>query len=172
MKKLVAVAAVMTGLFASPALASVEQIRLHVRGLACPFCVFGIEKNLKKLPGVASVETTIRTGLVRLQIEPGAGLDTARLEQAVVKSGFTLDGIEATVTGRLVSRDEWPALEAEPGGQIFLLVEGRGPLSTETLQKLKRASRDGSIPLTVSGRVHGHASRPPSLAVQSFEAAR
>ena len=53
---------------ATSAVTSVGEIRLYVEGLACPFCTFGIEKSLKKVPGVVSVETTIRTGLVRIQL--------------------------------------------------------------------------------------------------------
>ena len=41
---------------ATSTVASVGEIRLYVDGLACPFCTFGIEKSLKKVPGVVSVE--------------------------------------------------------------------------------------------------------------------
>ncbi len=172
------VALVMTmGLLATLALASVDEIQVHVQGLACPFCVFGIEKSLKKVPGVVSVETTIRTGIARLEVKPGTFLDTTELKAAVKKSGFSLDYIEATVTGQLVTRDERPALEADPGGQAFLLIEdGEADvfkaLSSQTLDKLNRASEDGSHPLTISGRVHGHAGRLPALAVETFKVAR
>lgn len=169
--------AMLLGLAATSAMGSVDEIRLHVKGLACPFCVFGIEKSLKQLPGVVSLETTIRTGVIGIKVKPGAPLDPARLQEAVVKSGFTLDHIEATVTGKLMTRDGRPALEATPGGQVFLLLEGgaAGPLqlpAPETLDKLKQASADGSRPLTISGRVHGHADMPPALAVEAFEATR
>ncbi len=177
MRRYFVVLVITMGLLATPALGSVDEIQVHVQGLACPFCVFGIEKSLKKVPGVLSVETTIRTGIVRLEVKPRTVLDTARLGEAVKKSGFTLDYIEATVTGLLVTRDERPALEADPGGQAFLLIEdGEADvfkaLSSQTLDKLNRASEDGSHPLTISGRVHGHAGRLPALAVETFKVAR
>ncbi len=165
-------------LFASAtfALTSVGEIRLYVEGLACPFCTFGIEKSRKKVPGVVSLETTIRTGLVRIQLEPGAQLDPAALNEAVKKSGFTPSRIEVTVTGTLVTSNEHPALKSSETGQTFRLVEP-GPegtfelLSAELLEKLRSASANGSERLTVSGRVHGHAELPPALAVESFEVA-
>ncbi len=137
------------GLLATPALGSLDEIQVHVQGLACPFCVFGIEKSLKKVPGVVSVETTIRTGIARLEVKPRTVLDTDELNEAVKKSGFTLDYIEATVTGQLVTRDERPALEADLGGQVFLLIEDGEEdvfkaLSSQSLDKLNRASEDGS----------------------------
>ncbi len=161
---------------ATSALASVGEVRLYVEGLACPFCTFGIEKSLKKVPGVVSLETTIRTGLVRIQLEPGAQLDPAALNEAVKKSGFTPSRIEVTVTGMLVTRDEHPALKSSETGQTFRLVES-GPEGTfelpsaELLEKLESASANGSKRLSVSGRVHSHAGLPPALAVESFEVA-
>ncbi|MDQ3269572.1 MAG: heavy-metal-associated domain-containing protein [Pseudomonadota bacterium] len=44
---------------AANALASPASYRLRVDGLACPFCAYGIEKQLSKLDGVARVETDI-----------------------------------------------------------------------------------------------------------------
>lgn len=163
-------------LWAAPSLGAVEELRVRVKGLACPFCVFGIEKELKKLPGVASVETTIRTGVVRITMSPEASLELGRLDEAVKRSGFSLDFVEATVTGRLGEHEGRPVLRADSSGQTFLLVEdGREgtfrALTEETHQEMKAASEEGSRSLRVSGRVHGHASSPPALAVESFEVA-
>jgi len=161
----------------TPAAAAVDEVRLSVKGLACAFCTYGIEKNLKKLPGVASVETTIKTGIVRLRLTPAATFDLVALQQAVAKSGFTLSHIEATVTGRLTRHETHPAIDTDPPGQTFSLVgpvqgESSEPLSAVTLDKLTQASGDGSRRLTVSGRVHGHVQRPPSLSVETFEVAK
>ncbi len=161
---------------ATSALASVGEVRLYVEGLACPFCTFGIEKSLKKVTGVVSIETTIRTGLVRIQLEPGAQIDPAALNEAVKKSGFTPSRIEVTVTGTLVTSNEHPALKSSETGQTFRLVEPGAEgthelLSAELLEKLKSASANSSKRLTVSGRVHTHAALPPALAVESFEVA-
>ncbi len=158
------------------ALTSVGEVRLYVEGLACPFCTFGIEKSLKKVPGVVSLETTIRTGLVRIQLEPGAQLDPAALNEAVKKSGFTPSRIEVTVTGTLVTSNEHPALKSSETGQTFRLVEPGAEgthelLSAELLEKLESASTHGSRRLTVSGRVHSHAGLPLALAVENFEVA-
>ncbi len=159
---------------ATSALASVGEVRLYVEGLACPFCTFGIEKSLKQVPGVVSLETTIRTGLVRIQLEPGAQLDPAALNEAVKKSGFTPSRIEVTVTGTLVTSNEHPALISSETGQTFRLVEPGAEctyelLSAELLQKLESASAASAKRLSVSGRVHSHSGLPPALAVENFE---
>ena len=163
---------------ATSTLASVNEVRLYVEGLACPFCTFGIEKSLKKVEGVVSLETTIRTGLVRIQLEPGAQLDPAALEEAVKRAGFTPSRIEATITGKLSTSNEYPALAASGSGQTFRLVEPGAEgkleelLTTQTLEKLKQAAQDGDGVLAISGRIHSHASAPPALAVENFEVVR
>ena len=162
---------------ATSALASVGEVRLYVDGLACPFCTFGIEKSLKKVPGVVSLETTIRTGLVRIQLEPGARLDPAGLNEAIRKAGFTPSRIEATITGTLVTSNEHPALKSSETNQTFRLVEPGSAegtfelLTAELLEKLKSASANGAKQLTVSGRVHSHMGLPAAVAVESFEVA-
>lgn len=165
-------------LWAVPAAAAVEQVRVHVQGLACPFCVFGIEKNLKRIPGVESLRTTIRTGLVQMEMSQEALLEPARFREAVKRSGFSLDFIEATVTGRLVEQDGRLALRVEPSRQVLLLVEEDAQedtmrlLTDETQRKLRAASEDGEHPLRISGRVHGHTASPPALAVEKVEVAK
>ncbi len=164
-------------LFVTPLLASVDEIQLHVKGVTCPFCVYGIERVIKKLPGVVSVETTIRTGLVEVHITPRTVLDIGQLQDAITKSGFSLDHIEATVSGMLVTRGDRPALEVTGSNQVFLLLEDDSAegtneaLSENSLKKLNEASEDGSLPLTITGRVHGHVATQPALTVESFEVA-
>ena len=159
---------------ATSTLASVNEVRLYVEGLACPFCTFGIEKSLKKVDGVVSLETTIRTGLVRIQLEPGAQLDPAALEEAIKRAGFTPSRIEATITGKLSTSNEHPAFASSGTGQTFRLVEPGAEgtfelLTTQTLERLKQAAQDGSKLLAISGRIHAHVGMPPALAVQDFE---
>jgi len=61
-----------------------------VDGLACPFCAYGVEKQLGKIDGVDSVETGIKAGLVVITMEPGATLDEDDARRAVEAAGFTM----------------------------------------------------------------------------------
>jgi mercuric ion binding protein len=61
---------------------------LQADGLACPFCAYGIEKQLGALEGVASVETDVKSGTVTITMEEGATLDEADAERAVDRAGF------------------------------------------------------------------------------------
>lgn len=61
-----------------------------VDGLACPFCAYGIEKQVQKLDGVAQVDTSIKQGRLVVTMEDGKILDQAQVDQAVEKAGFNL----------------------------------------------------------------------------------
>jgi mercuric ion binding protein len=84
---------------ATAAHAAGPTYKVHVAGLACPFCAYGIEKSLSAIDGVARVETHIEDGLVIVEMAEGETLDRAEAAQAVEDAGFTLDGFEAPAGG-------------------------------------------------------------------------
>lgn len=87
----VGVVAVLIAL-ARPAVAEERSVyELQADGLACPFCAYGIEKQLAALKGVMSVETDVKSGTVTITMEEGATLDEADAEHAVDRAGFTMN---------------------------------------------------------------------------------
>jgi len=67
-----------------------REYQLGVDGLACPFCTYGIEKQLQKLDGVAGLDTDIAQGLVKIHMQEGKSLTEGEAEKAVRKAGFKL----------------------------------------------------------------------------------
>lgn len=96
-------AAFSLALMATGVLAAPPSYQLHVDGLACPFCAYGIEKKLGALEGVQSLETHIKDGTVIVIMKDGATLDEAVAKRAVKEAGFSLRKFEA--------------LESPPAGQ-------------------------------------------------------
>ncbi len=74
--------------------AAPEAYTLTVDGLACPFCAYGIEKQLSALEGIESIEIDIDEGTVLVTTAEGAEIDEADLQQAVNDAGFTLRKVE------------------------------------------------------------------------------
>ncbi|GAB4228076.1 MAG: hypothetical protein Kow0032_07970 [Methyloligellaceae bacterium] len=62
----------------------------QVDGLACPFCSYGVEKQLRALPGVSNITISIKTGTVTVTMKDGAKLTRAQADQAVRAAGFTM----------------------------------------------------------------------------------
>lgn len=62
----------------------------RVDGLACPFCSYGVEKQLRSIPGVRRVEISVKTGMVTVTMKDGAKLTRAQADRAVRSAGFTM----------------------------------------------------------------------------------
>lgn len=76
---------------ATATLAAGPSYRIEVAGLACPFCAYGIEKELSAIDGVEGVETSIAEGTVTVTMKDGATLDETTARRAVKEAGFTLN---------------------------------------------------------------------------------
>lgn len=63
---------------------------LHADGLACPFCAYGIEKQLSKIDGLEDIGIDIETGMLTLTMAKGATLEEATAREAVEAAGFSL----------------------------------------------------------------------------------
>ena len=70
---------------------------LQADGLACPFCAYGIEKQLIRIEGVESVSTEIENGTVIIFMKEGQSLDEADAQRAVENAGFTMRNFEEQV---------------------------------------------------------------------------
>jgi copper chaperone CopZ len=87
--------ATLWGAGAEPNAAEQQVLEIQVKGMTCPFCAYGIEKNLSKLPGVAKTQVSLETKKARVVMQPGQAPDEERVRQVILDSGFTPG--EATV---------------------------------------------------------------------------
>ena len=67
---------------------------LWVKGLACPYCVHNIDRQLAAMEGVERVHVDLQTGKVRVALVAGHPATRQQLVKAIGDSGFTLDRIE------------------------------------------------------------------------------
>lgn len=69
---------------------------LKVDGLACPFCAYGIEKQLNKIEGIENIDIDIETGTITLTTTGGATIEEPTARKAVEAAGFTLRDFESS----------------------------------------------------------------------------
>lgn len=81
-------------LWAGLAFAAGPSYQIRVDGLACPFCAYGIEKELNRIENVENVETHLADGVVIVTMREGASLDEQTANRAVEKAGFTPRGFK------------------------------------------------------------------------------
>tara|TARA_R110000782_G_scaffold20726_7_gene56070 strand:+ start:863 stop:1153 length:291 start_codon:yes stop_codon:yes gene_type:complete len=76
-------------LLASAAWAEDSHYLIQVEGLNCPFCAYGIEKQLEKLDGVEDAETELALGQVAVQVTEGTTLSEDTVREIIRDAGFT-----------------------------------------------------------------------------------
>jgi len=92
LRKLLPLAA---GLMLSLSAFAANQYTLGVKGLACPYCAFGIEKRLNKIDGVDEVVVDLGDSVVRVTMAEGNTLTEDKARTAVKEAGFTLFSFES-----------------------------------------------------------------------------
>ena len=65
------------------------ELRYEVFGMDCPGCHGGVEKLVKKIPGVVGAQADYRTKEMRVEVEAGAGVTDEEVFEAVRKANFT-----------------------------------------------------------------------------------
>jgi len=77
-------------LLPATAFAAQTQYQLKVDGLACPFCAYGIEKQLTRTDGVKNIDVDINAGIVTVTMADGANMTKDQASWIVEDAGFTL----------------------------------------------------------------------------------
>jgi copper chaperone CopZ len=67
-----------------------ETATYTVYGMDCPGCHGGVEKNLKKIPGVIDARANWKQKTVTLMLDPEQRVDDEAVKEAVEDSNFTL----------------------------------------------------------------------------------
>ena len=80
------------GLFIAPAFAQEggATFELGIDGLSCPFCSYGIEKELSKIAGVEKITVDIAKAVIRVRMKAGKTLSEAVARKATKDAGFSL----------------------------------------------------------------------------------
>ena len=71
-------------------LAGEAHFLLGVDGMSCPFCVYGIEKRLKKIDGVEDVRADLAQGNIWVEVTGADVLSEDGARLLVEQAGFTL----------------------------------------------------------------------------------
>ncbi len=94
-----------------------KQAVIAVKGLACPFCVYGLKKHLATLPGAKHVEANLGKGQAVVDFAPDAEVTEQQIQKAVRDAGFTAGKIEWRTAGKAGGADEKPTgTAAKPAG--------------------------------------------------------
>lgn len=161
-----------------------SRMRVRIDGLACPFCVYGVEKKLKALPGVQKVQVHLKDGVAILTMKPGERPDPGGIRKAVEKAGFKASEIQdlarpsapaetATLRGWIERRRTKFLLLTGEGSRYALLSEmspdGEGTLGPDMAAKLRRLA-EGNREVRIKGSVQKRQDGSSALLIERLEA--
>ena len=148
MLRMCTVAALLFGTVAASgrALAAIDHYEIQVDGLACPFCAYGLEKKLKRLPGITDVHIELKTGRASFDVSSGVLLPEP-VQEAVHDAGFTPRDITVTASGTVQSEGE--ALQLDVGADQVLALRGG-----QAFAKLRALVKEGHRNVVVTGLIH------------------
>ncbi|MBB0025169.1 heavy metal-associated domain-containing protein [Chitinivorax sp. PXF-14] len=66
-----------------------QVVDIAVKGMTCPFCAYGLEKNLVKASEVEQASASLKEQKVHIVLKPGAQPDIRRYKQLIHDAGFT-----------------------------------------------------------------------------------
>lgn len=69
------------------------DVVIEVKGLACPFCAYGLEKKLGNLNGVQAVYIDINEGIAQLKFKSEQMASEEEIRAAIKDAGFTVQNI-------------------------------------------------------------------------------
>ncbi len=82
-------------LFATPWAARAAGDACHgtavagVKGMACPFCAYGLRKHLLAIPGVKNVQVDLNNSEATIEPNSGAEVTAAQIQEAINDAGFS-----------------------------------------------------------------------------------
>jgi len=63
-------------------------IKIWIDGMACPFCAYGLEKSIKKLPGVKNLFVDLNKGFIVLTVLSENSPSEQILKKLIKEAGF------------------------------------------------------------------------------------
>jgi copper chaperone CopZ len=69
-------------------------VKIEIKGMACPYCAFGMEKEFKKVSGVENVEIVLKAGLAYITTPIEQKPTKKSIEKIITDAGFTVGKIE------------------------------------------------------------------------------
>lgn len=113
-------------LMAHPLHAEYLRIRLRVYGLDCQLCARGVGATVQRMPGVKSVDVSLKTGLLEIVLKPGNSFKMSDLRRRIRENGFR--SMEATVTA--VGDFNGPKFEVTGSGESYDVARPEAGSST------------------------------------------
>lgn len=144
MKNLVAIAIIIFLSFgftsnASAQKTDMDKITVHVDGLGCPFCAYGLEKKMQEMDGVKKFKIKMENGETSFLFPSEASITIEAIEAQVFKAGYTpVSTLIERADGTIVKnehKEEVVAVDYEADAELQLTVHGTCDMCKKRIEK-------------------------------------
>ncbi len=73
-----------------------EKAEFEILGMTCQFCAYGVQKSLETLPGVQTVQISLKRKLGRIIMGKGHSVNLGQIKQRVARAGYKLGKINVS----------------------------------------------------------------------------
>ena len=101
-----------------PSFAQIEEVRIGVDGLTCNLCAAGLERSLRKLDSVSSVQIALADETATVQLKAGAAFDPETFRTAVRNAGQEARQFELRLSGAVQRQDGRYSLRPGTGSSL------------------------------------------------------
>lgn len=165
---ILAIVTLVLGIFIKSVYAEPIKIQVKIDGLSCPFCVYGLEKKLKRVEGVKDLKLQFDTGVAEIKIQEGKSIYVDEIRKAVKDGGFTPRDMVITLKGKIEEVDGRMILRIDDISDSFILKDNNmltDIIKTQNVQG-KIATLTG---LVQEEKIKGHGLHPHVLEIREFK---
>lgn len=177
---IIAILVLMFFSFSPPSFAQVEELTLRVDGLACAFCAYGLEKKLKSLEGIKSLDISLKKGIAKLVFKEDNNVDLTKIKTMVKNAGYTLRSITLTASGTIHKEKDYFFFDIKGNqNKLYIFDEYTQeelkekplaiPLNEEFKKRLEEFFKDKTL-LRITGTVHSHPDGSFGLYIYDYSA--
>lgn len=150
--------------FITNVFAQIEKIEMGVEGLSCPFCVWGLEKKLKKVKSVDKIEVHLKQAKADLYLKPNAHLNIGALKKAVKDAGFSAGYVRIHAKGNLIKENGVILFHIRNTNQELLVYETEVVPKNKLMDMLK-----SNLEILIEGNIHEHKDSTVALGIEKVE---
>jgi len=131
-----------------PALAGEKRVAVHVKGLACPFCTYNLEKRIKTLDGVPDKpnwQASVEKGTASFDWKADVPFDEDAVREQIRKAGFTPGKVEVR---EAANSDKVKTHSLKGRVRLVEASDDKDEKQTRTL--IQVVTEDGKAPVTIT----------------------
>ena len=130
--------------------AQFEEVRIAVDGLTCNLCAVGLERSLRTLDSVASVQVSLQDESAVVKMKAGAGFDIEKFRGSVRNAGQEARQFNLRLSGAVQRQDGRYSLQPGSGSPLLVARSSASKLESHVGRVVRvhaRVSSPASSPL-------------------------